>query len=122
MESSLSLFLNIAFQPPAVKCETKIWHPNISEDGFVCLSILRQNSYDGLGWAPTRRLKDVVWGLNSLFTVVNFCRIYFGYKLLFQDLLNFEDPLNIEASELYSHNPGAFQAKVRHYVQQYARR
>ena len=21
------------------------------------------------GWAPTRRLKDVVWGLNSLFSV-----------------------------------------------------
>lgn len=22
-----------------------------------------------MGWAPTRKLKDVVWGLNSLFTV-----------------------------------------------------
>lgn len=57
------------FQPPTVKCLTKLWHPNISEEGDVCLSILRQNSIDGLGWAPTRRLKDVVWGLNSLFTV-----------------------------------------------------
>jgi len=52
-----------------VKCLTKLWHPNISEDGDVCLSILRQNSIDGMGWAPTRKLKDVVWGLNSLFTV-----------------------------------------------------
>lgn len=57
------------FQPPIVKCLTKLWHPNISEDGDVCLSILRQSSIDGLGWAPTRKLKDVVWGLNSLFTV-----------------------------------------------------
>lgn len=24
---------------------------------------------DGLGWSPIRRLKDVVWGLNALFTV-----------------------------------------------------
>ncbi|CAB0009862.1 unnamed protein product, partial [Nesidiocoris tenuis] len=54
--------------PPTVKCETKLWHPNITEDGDICLSLLRQNSIDGLGWAPTRRLKDVIWGLNSLFT------------------------------------------------------
>jgi len=61
--------LNNIFQPPVVKCLTKLWHPNISEDGDVCLSILRQSSIDGMGWAPTRKLKDVVWGLNSLFTV-----------------------------------------------------
>lgn len=61
---------NFLFQPPTVKCLTKLWHPNISEDGDICLSLLRQNSIDGMGWAPTRKLKDVVWGLNSLFTVV----------------------------------------------------
>uniref|UniRef100_A0A0C9QMF8 E2 NEDD8-conjugating enzyme n=1 Tax=Fopius arisanus TaxID=64838 RepID=A0A0C9QMF8_9HYME len=55
--------------PPKVKCITKLWHPNINEDGDVCLSILRQSSLDGMGWAPTRKLKDVVWGINSLFTV-----------------------------------------------------
>ena len=39
-------------------------------EGDVCLSILRTSSVgnDGMGWAPTRRLKDVIWGLNSLFT------------------------------------------------------
>lgn len=52
-----------------MKCLTKLWHPNISEDGSVCLSILRESNLDGLGWAPTRKLLDVVWGLNSLFTV-----------------------------------------------------
>lgn len=56
-------------QPPEVKCLTKLWHPNISEEGDICLSLLRQNSIDSLGWAPTRSIKDVVWGLNSLFTV-----------------------------------------------------
>ncbi|XP_039284435.1 NEDD8-conjugating enzyme UBE2F-like [Nilaparvata lugens] len=57
--------------PPSVKCSTKLWHPNISEEGDICLSLLRQNSIDGLGWAPTRRLKDLIWGLNSLFTVTD---------------------------------------------------
>ncbi|KAK6624768.1 NEDD8-conjugating enzyme ube2f [Polyplax serrata] len=92
--------------PPRVHCETKLWHPNISENGAVCLSLLRQSSIDGLGWAPTRKLKDVVWGLNSLFT----------------DLLNFDDPLNMEASELYSLDREAFRVKVRQYVNQYAKR
>lgn len=65
----ISAILTKLFQPPKVKCLTKLWHPNISEDGNVCLSILRQSSIDEMGWAPTRKLKDVVWGLNSLFTV-----------------------------------------------------
>uniref|UniRef100_A0A8B9YBQ7 E2 NEDD8-conjugating enzyme n=1 Tax=Bos mutus grunniens TaxID=30521 RepID=A0A8B9YBQ7_BOSMU len=70
--------------PPKVKCLTRIWHPNITETGEICLSLLREHSIDGTGWAPTRTLKDVVWGLNSLFT----------------DLLNFDDPLNIEAMNI----------------------
>ena len=70
------------FQPPQVKCLTKLWHPNINEDGDVCLSILRQNSLDGLGWAPTRKLKDVVWGLNSLFTVSSSNSIFKNFSFI----------------------------------------
>ncbi|KAG7203297.1 hypothetical protein KM043_010390 [Ampulex compressa] len=92
--------------PPKVKCLTKLWHPNISEDGDVCLSILRQNSIDGMGWAPTRKLKDVVWGLNSLFT----------------DLLNFDDPLNRDAADLFLNDKESFRCKVKDYVMQYAKR
>ncbi|EAW71131.1 ubiquitin-conjugating enzyme E2F (putative), isoform CRA_d, partial [Homo sapiens] len=43
--------------PPKVKCLTKIWHPNITETGEICLSLLREHSIDGTGWAPTRTLK-----------------------------------------------------------------
>lgn len=72
MGNYIFIYIQLHFQPPVVKCLTKLWHPNISEDGDVCLSILRQSSIDGMGWAPTRKLKDVVWGLNSLFTVCIF--------------------------------------------------
>ena len=34
-------------------------------------SLLREHALDGMGWLPTRTLKDVVWGLNSLFTVLD---------------------------------------------------
>ncbi|KAF2365182.1 Ubiquitin-conjugating enzyme E2 [Trinorchestia longiramus] len=91
--------------PPIVKCETKLWHPNISEDGDICLSLLRKNSIDGLGWAPTRRLKDVIWGLNSLFA----------------DLLNFDDPLNLEAANHYQKDKESFRRKVRHYIDLYSK-
>ncbi len=63
------LLFDSTLQPPTVKCHTRIWHPNISEDGKICLSILREHSVDGTGWAPTRRMKDVIWGLSFLFTV-----------------------------------------------------
>lgn len=74
--------------------------------GDVCLSLLRLNSIDGMGWMPTRRVKDVVFGINSLFT----------------DLCDFDDPLNIELSEEYSKNSEKVKLRIREYVQQYAMR
>ncbi|XP_056145201.1 NEDD8-conjugating enzyme UBE2F isoform X2 [Lampris incognitus] len=91
--------------PPKVKCLTRIWHPNIAETGEICLSLLREHSIDGTGWAPTRTLKDVVWGLNSLFT----------------DLLNFDDPLNIDAAEHHLRDKEDFRNKVQDYIKHYAR-
>ncbi|XP_039197865.1 NEDD8-conjugating enzyme UBE2F isoform X2 [Crotalus tigris] len=115
--------------PPKVKCLTRIWHPNITETGEICLrgarwtclsvpeewnlvsrriettGLLREHSIDGTGWAPTRTLKDVVWGLNSLFT----------------DLLNFDDPLNIEAAEHHLRDKEDFRTKVEDYIKRYAR-
>ncbi|XP_067372172.1 NEDD8-conjugating enzyme UBE2F isoform X1 [Channa argus] len=44
--------------PPKVRCLTRIWHPNITENGEICLSLLREHSIDGTGWAPTRTLKS----------------------------------------------------------------
>uniref|UniRef100_A0A8C5LJK3 E2 NEDD8-conjugating enzyme n=1 Tax=Jaculus jaculus TaxID=51337 RepID=A0A8C5LJK3_JACJA len=90
--------------PPKVKCLAKIWHPNITETGEICLSLLREHSIDGTGRAPTRTLKDVVWGLNSLFT----------------DLLNFDDPLNIEAAEHHLRDKEDFRNKVEDYIKSYA--
>uniref|UniRef100_A0A2K5PAT0 UBC core domain-containing protein n=1 Tax=Cebus imitator TaxID=2715852 RepID=A0A2K5PAT0_CEBIM len=80
--------------PPKVKCLTKIWHPNITETGEICLSLLREHSIDGTGWAPTRTLKD---------------------------LLNFDDPLNIEAAEHHLRDKEDFRNKVDDYIKRYAR-
>lgn len=91
-------------KPPDVRCSTRLWHPNINETGEVCLSILRETSIDGAGWSPARRLKDVVFGLDSLFT----------------DLLNFDDPLNLDAAEHFQRDKVSFSRKVQQYVRLYA--
>ncbi|ERE85899.1 NEDD8-conjugating enzyme UBE2F-like isoform 1 [Cricetulus griseus] len=113
--------------PPRVKCLTKIWHPNITETGEICLSLLREHSIDGTGWAPTRTLKDVVWGLNSLFTTLPLGQAWilplsFSSVLNhFDDLLNFDDPLNIEAAEHHLRDKEDFRDKVDEYIKRYAR-
>ncbi len=92
--------------PPIAKCTTKIWHPNIDEEGRVCLSLLRLSSLDSSGWAPTRKLHEVIWGIESLFS----------------DLCDFNDALNTAAAEQYTRDPEAFRQKARIYVSEYARR
>ncbi|XP_003377476.1 NEDD8-conjugating enzyme UBE2F [Trichinella spiralis] len=91
------------FEPPIVKCLTKIWHPNISENGAVCLSLLRSLSMDGFGWNPTRGIKDVILGLYALFG----------------DLIDFDDPLNSDAAKMYLRNPTEFKCKVMSYIKRY---
>ena len=48
-DNSFIIKFSCSFQPPNVTCNTRLWHPNINEDGEVCLSLLRQSSYDSLG-------------------------------------------------------------------------
>ncbi|XP_066263498.1 NEDD8-conjugating enzyme UBE2F-like [Branchiostoma lanceolatum] len=91
--------------PPRVQCNTRIWHPNIAENGDICLSLLRETSLDATGWSPTRTLKDVVWGLNALF----------------YELCDFDDPLNLEAAEHWLRDKESFQEKVTSYIERYAK-
>ncbi|PAV78267.1 hypothetical protein WR25_17663 isoform D [Diploscapter pachys] len=65
--------------PPTVKCLTRIWHPNIAEDGAICLSILRQNSLDAFGWRPTRNLSEVGNSF-SLFLFKIAMQLYFTWN------------------------------------------
>ena len=71
-------------EPPKVKCEQKIYHPNIDLQGNVCLNILRQD------WSPVVTISQVIAGLEFLFLVSsslkffiyilsNFLEIHFSF-------------------------------------------
>ena len=50
-------------EPPKVKCDNKIYHPNIDLEGNVCLNILRED------WKPVLTINSIVYGLQYLFLV-----------------------------------------------------
>jgi ubiquitin-conjugating enzyme E2 M len=75
--------------PPKVKCETAIYHPNIDIEGNVCLNILRED------WKPILSISAVVYGLIHLMLEPNP-----------------NDPLNKEAAELLRNNRPEFSRTV----------
>lgn len=54
---------NYPHEPPKVKCETQVYHPNIDLEGNVCLNILRED------WNPVLTINSIIYGLQYLFLV-----------------------------------------------------
>lgn len=79
-------------EPPKLKCETSIYHPNIDHEGNVCLNILRED------WKPVLTINSIIYGLLHLFNEPNP-----------------EDPLNKEAAELLKNDRRQFEMNVRRY-------
>ncbi|KAH6923286.1 hypothetical protein HPB50_026187 [Hyalomma asiaticum] len=77
------------YKPPEVKCETRVFHPNIDLEGNVCLKILRK------WWNPAMSLDSVV--VSVLFILLE---------------PNTEDPFNEEAGHVLLHNRQLFQKYV----------
>lgn len=80
-------------EPPKLKCETSVYHPNIDQEGNVCLNILRED------WKPVLTITSIIYGLLHLF-----------YEP------NPEDPLNKEAAELLKHDRRQFELSVRRFM------
>lgn len=76
--------------PPKVKCNNKIYHPNIDLEGNVCLNILRAD------WKPVLDINAVIYGLIVLFVQPNP-----------------EDPLNHKAAETMRDDARQFAANVQ---------
>ena len=67
--------IDYPIKAPVVKCITRVYHPNISLEGAVCLSMLKEvhRNTDGVedGWKPVNTLTTVVLGVYALFLEPN---------------------------------------------------
>jgi len=81
---------NYPHEPPKVKCETQVYHPNIDLEGNVCLNVLRED------WKPVLTINSIVYGLQYLFLEPNP-----------------EDPLNKEAADVLQNNRRTFEQNVQ---------
>lgn len=88
---------NYPYEPPKVEFKTKIFHPNIYENGNVCVSILDTD------WKPIMTLKSVILSLISLLSDPNP-----------------DSPANTDASKLYLNDKKLFKKKARQYTRIYA--
>lgn len=86
------------FNPPKIVFKTKVFHPNISRNGNICIDILKNN------WSPILSISKILLSISSLLVDPNP-----------------DDPLFVEAAKLYKSDPIKFNETARQWTQLYGK-
>ncbi|XP_072311378.1 ubiquitin-conjugating enzyme E2G 1b [Eucyclogobius newberryi] len=102
-KAALTFPKNYPLKPPKMKFVTEIWHPNVSKNGEVCISILHDPGEDKYGyekpeerWLPVHTVETIMISVISMLADPN------G-----------DSPANVEAAKEWRKDPsGLFKKKV----------
>lgn len=89
------------FCPPVIKFITKMYHPNIDDQGRICLDLIKMPPKGS--WRPTIGIEGLLIAIQMLL-----------------ENPNPDDPLMADIAEEYVSNKKEFVKKVEEYVKQYA--
>eukprot|EP00003_Mantamonas_plastica_P002720 TRINITY_DN12086_c0_g2_i1.p2 TRINITY_DN12086_c0_g2~~TRINITY_DN12086_c0_g2_i1.p2 ORF type:complete len:174 (-),score=64.46 TRINITY_DN12086_c0_g2_i1:195-716(-) len=101
-KATLSFPSEYPVMPPVMKFTSEMWHPNIHDDGKVCISILHPPGDDEWGyedagerWLPIHTVESILLSVISMLSNPND-----------------ESPANIDAAKEWRDDPKAFKKAV----------
>jgi ubiquitin-protein ligase len=89
---------NYPFKPPVFKFSTRIYHPNVDEEGSICLGILKSDT-----WKPATKMKGVLESILQLLAEPNP-----------------DDPLLADIAELFKSDRSKFDDIAREWTKKHA--